>query len=323
MSHGNHYNPNQPRRPAGQTGAGEWTNDEGSGPKQISQPESVQLALLKEALKALFTARNFAPRPSTSPRVNPHPEIREPFNPRPPLFPLPLVPLVPDSPDPTPAAEQRALERALLTYNLLSGDNDADRRAAIVFKVGKYQYDSSRRKLSVAGIFRLNEDQLKDVCEKIKDVQGYTDDAYAKVMSEGKGLTNSQRGTEVHLRVQRAVAAANEPNFKAEISHVKSWEETGEEPKPEPPADSKEETVRYGTPKSIRIDVFEKKENVVCIYDIKTGDKRGLSPARMTELAASVAGKYGAVQFLVTEVRPQRLNNASQSRGRGQQTPKQ
>ena len=319
MSHGKPYDPNQPRHLIGELGAGQWKKvDEGR--EQTSPPEPVRLAW---ALSKFGSYLRAAPHPSAPPRVTPHPEIREPLNPRPPLFPVPLVPLVPDSPDPARVAEQRALERALLTYNLLSGDNDADRRAAIVFKVGEYQYDSARRKLSLAGIYRLNEDQLREVCKKIKDVQGYTDEAYAKALSEGKDLTNSQRGTEVHWRVEQAVKAANEPNFEAEISHVKSWEETGEEPKPEPPADNNEGVVRYGTPKSIRIDVFEKKENVVCIYDIKTGDKRGLSPARMMELAASVAGKYGAVRFLVTEVRPQRLNNASQSRGRGQQTPKQ
>ena len=62
-----------------------------------------------------------------------------------------------------------------------------------------------------------------------------------------------------------------------------------------------------------RIDVFEKKKNIVCIYDIKTGDKRGLSLPRMMELAASVAGKYGATKFLVTEIRPQRLNRRRRS----------
>ena len=120
-------------------------------------------------------------------------------------------------------------------------------------------------------------------------------------------------GTEVHQLVRDDVVAANEPNFKAEISHLKYEEETGEKPKLT--TDIDDPTVVYGTKDSIRIDVFEKKGDLVCIYDIKTGGKSGLSPARMAELAASVVGKYGATKFLVTEIRPQRLNNASQPRG--------
>jgi hypothetical protein len=130
MSHGKPYDPNQPRHLIGEIGAGQWKRvDEGHEASSRSDP--VRLAFL---LSKFGSGLRVAPRPSAPPRVAPHPEIREPFNPRPPLFPVPLVPLVPDSLDPARVAEQRALERALLTYNLLSGDNDADRRAAIVSK---------------------------------------------------------------------------------------------------------------------------------------------------------------------------------------------
>jgi hypothetical protein len=55
--------------------------------------------------------------------------------------------------------------------------------------------------------------------------------------------------------------------------------------------------------------VFEFAENnVVCVYDIKTGLGRrsGLSPARMFEIADKIFKAYGSqyVLIIVTEVRP-------------------
>jgi hypothetical protein len=61
---------------------------------------------------------------------------------------------------------------------------------------------------------------------------------------------------------------------------------------------------QYGT---IRIDVFEEAPNqTVCVYDIKTG-KRGLSPARMLEIATKVFAAYNDVKrIIITEIRPSR-----------------
>jgi hypothetical protein len=45
----------------------------------------------------------------------------------------------------------------------------------------------------------------------------------------------------------------------------------------------------------------------VCVYDIKTGEKTGLSFARMVELAGTAYTLYpGANRIIVTEVRPNR-----------------
>jgi hypothetical protein len=80
-----------------------------------------------------------------------------------------------------------------------------------------------------------------------------------------------------------------DPDFKSEQSFIKSQE-----------AD-------YGDKGSVRVDVYENRRNgSVCIYDIKTGD-RGLSFARMQELASHVGTSYpGTTRIIVTEVRPER-----------------
>ena len=68
---------------------------------------------------------------------------------------------------------------------------------------------------------------------------------------------------------------------------------------------TREET--YGTPGSIRVDVLERaQENVVCVYDIKTG-KSGLSATRAAEIASRVAVIYTpASRIIVIETRPKR-----------------
>jgi len=79
-----------------------------------------------------------------------------------------------------------------------------------------------------------------------------------------------------------------DPNFRAEVSHVKGLEEAQD----------------YGTKGSIRVDVLERRDRAtVCVYDIKTG-RSGLSIMR-SEIASTVFSAYGPVQrIIITEVRP-------------------
>jgi hypothetical protein len=81
-----------------------------------------------------------------------------------------------------------------------------------------------------------------------------------------------------------------DPDFRAEVSFIKSKEES------------------YGEPGTKRIDALEKVKtsNTVCVHDLKTGVSR-LSFKRMLELASSVAYFYpGTDRIVVTETRPQR-----------------
>jgi len=63
--------------------------------------------------------------------------------------------------------------------------------------------------------------------------------------------------------------------------------------------------VIYGRPNAIRVDVLERVDDrTVCVYDIKTGS-RGLSIARMNEIASNVNVRYpGTHRIVVIETRP-------------------
>jgi hypothetical protein len=92
----------------------------------------------------------------------------------------------------------------------------------------------------------------------------------------------------------------------AEPSFRKTLDETGERLKPTPmTVNGQTIVVRRGEKGSIRVDVYEKvSDDLVCVYDIKTG-RSGLSYKRIEEIAAAVAEKYGKeARFIIIEIRP-------------------
>jgi hypothetical protein len=82
----------------------------------------------------------------------------------------------------------------------------------------------------------------------------------------------------------------DDPNFRAEVSATKTRE------------------AGYGELGSTRIDVFENPgTGTICVYDVKTGEKTGISFARMVELAGAARALYpDSSRIIVTEVRPNR-----------------
>jgi hypothetical protein len=91
------------------------------------------------------------------------------------------------------------------------------------------------------------------------------------------------------MQLKDQIDDMNDPNFRAEVSVLKSLEET------------------YGTKDSVRIDVFENTgKGTVCVYDIKTA-KRGLSLPRSLEIATKVHSSFSGVEsIMVIEIRPTR-----------------
>jgi len=70
--------------------------------------------------------------------------------------------------------------------------------------------------------------------------------------------------------------------------------------------ESSVDPVDYGTAGSTRLDVLEDRRpesDMVCVYDIKTG-RAGLNPGRLRQISQEVNKHFGAVRFIVIEVRP-------------------
>jgi hypothetical protein len=135
-------------------------------------------------------------------------------------------------------------------------------------------------------------------------VQRFTDEA-TRNTDRAEFRNAAEYGTAVHSEVQAAVKNDKEGDLSAEVSLLKTLEETGELPKqPENELGERQET-RWGKKGSLRIDVLENTENgMVCVYDIKTG-KKGLSARRIAEIARAVYLRHpSASGFVVTEMRP-------------------
>jgi hypothetical protein len=241
-----HYDPNQPRRPAGNSDGGQWTDDD--GPDSGEPPRLAQF-----------------PLPNTNP-------IRPIVRPGPPVVTL------------------------LALFAALSAENSPEQRAIFEFNARAFRRDPNGE-LDRAKVEVLNREQVENECRKLDKVQKKTDKAVDSINDQirrtGVYMSPTQFGTAVHKNLKDQIADLNDPNLRAEVSYWKMQEDKV-----------------YGRPGSIRVDVLERTdENVVCVYDIKTGQSRrsGLTPARMLEIAKNVLTAYPhARHVIVTEVRPTR-----------------
>jgi hypothetical protein len=191
------------------------------------------------------------------------------------------------------AAEEAAaatIELGLALYSWYMSRNRPDLVPVIAFKAQEFQPGQDEAGTTVLSAVRnLTRDEVKDVCDRIDDVQDETNAAAKTVVATQPNLPPARHGTAVHMQLKEQIDDMNDPNFRAEVSVLKSLEET------------------YGTKDSVRIDVFENTgKGTVCVYDIKTA-KRGLSLPRSLEIATKVHSSFSGVESIVViEIRPTR-----------------
>lgn len=174
-------------------------------------------------------------------------------------------------------------------YEWLSSTDDSDQHTVALFSAREYVRGAGEA-FALNSVRSLDRNEVDDFCPRYGEVQARTDDAVETVRRRGAlDMTPQAFGTAVHLDLKNQVRALRDPNFRAEISVLKSLDET------------------YGAKNSVRIDVFENAGNgTVCVYDIKTG-RRGLGGRRSAEISGKVASSFqSADRILVIEVRPSR-----------------
>ncbi len=208
----------------------------------------------------------------------------------------------------------QALNAAALTFfTWLSSRKDPNRTAIFAFNAKKYERPETdgNEKRPVVFVGSLTRDEVRKVCDKLPDVQELTDAAVANVKRVGDYKGPADFGTKVHKEIADAIRKANEPNFKAEKSVIKTLLETGRQTSTANSGNAQEVDPKmkadYGELGSIRIDAYENvpEKSAVCVYDPKTG-WRGLSFPRMNELAAAAHRLFGYKPnyIFVIEVRP-------------------
>lgn len=193
-----------------------------------------------------------------------------------------------------PALAETTINSALTLFNWLSARNKLDGLQAVAgFNAGDYAPSADAINLSFVG--QLREDEVDRACPRFQEVRSRTDAAVDAVGPRDNFPSPREYGTAVHTNLKWQVESLGDPSFRAERSYLKSYYE------------GPREEIPYGSPNSLRIDVYEQRDNgTVCVYDIKTG-KAGLSPERAAEIAGTVYRRFfGVRRIIVTEVRPRR-----------------
>lgn len=180
------------------------------------------------------------------------------------------------------------LGAAIALFTLLTLRKDRNQQPIIVVKARDYHRDGSDG-FDVEDVRLLTQEDVDKICQRLQQVQIITDSSNNAAKSLRGSMSPTQYGTLVHTLVKRQIDAMGDPNFRAEVSHVKGIEDAQD----------------YGTKGSVRVDVLERRDqSTVCVYDIKTG-RSGLSLTRFAEIARTVFSAYGPVQrIIITEVRP-------------------
>jgi hypothetical protein len=201
----------------------------------------------------------------------------------------------------------RLIAAALTLFTWLASQKGRDGTAVFAFKAAKYEKKEGPKgqsELSWVGYVK-RDDLKKEVCEKLDTVQKLTDAAVKKVREDGEYDGPADFGTKVHKMIVDKINRRLDPDFKAEVSAIKSELEPREDPNyavNKPKLDAK-----YGQRGTVRFDAYENHQEkaTVCVYDPKTG-KRGLSFPRMTELAKAAFKlfHYPPQHIIVIEVRP-------------------
>lgn len=180
-----------------------------------------------------------------------------------------------------------AIESALTLFAALLALNSANERPIFEFNARGFERDENGN-ADIANARLLNREEVDAACPRLNEVQERTDFAASSVHRPDYPRP-ADYGTAVHHNLKQQIVSLNDPNFRAEVSLLKT------------------EQADYGVKDTIRIDVFERLGNgTVCVYDIKTG-KEGLSPARFAEITRRVFKVFpDTTRIIISEIRPTR-----------------
>ncbi len=175
--------------------------------------------------------------------------------------------------------------------------DNSSARAIIEFENREYRPVEGGQGLDIVGTKLLTREETRIACPRLDEIQSRVDHIDAQMRDEYPNLTSQQHGTVVHVRLANEIKAQRDPDFKAEVSILKS--------------ETASRFSDYGQLNTVRIDVLERVDaQTVCVYDLKTG-RAGLSVSRSSEIAREVYKAFGRVhqRVIVTEVRPKNGNS--------------
>ena len=318
---GRKYSPDQPRVPAGSSEGGQWTSGGGT---TVSAPTR-QYARNDRPSRGV--AEDIGSTQAFAPEANVRTETRSPFSPgwtqrhivelsggRGAIYfenngpvqtivdaatgasiaktrwtangakDLPVVRSVYAN----PLVVEKTLEAAAALYAALSTQFTKGQTPVAEFAI-ETATEAGGTGLKVRHVGTPETEEVQKSCPKLPDVQRMTDRAVAEVKRIDTYMTPSQFGTAVHMNLKDQINRLGQPNFRAERSFRKEVSE-GE-----------------GLSGSVRIDAYElvQPEELVCVYDIKTGNSK-LTFSRMEEIARTSLTRFGGngMRMIILQIRP-------------------
>lgn len=291
------YDPNQPRVPKGHSDGGQWTSggggeapltrfaalqsdrvaDDGAGPEARKGAPTDQRAYLDES-------------PTTKPATA-----------NPPGTPVPRIPGTPAAQPqaPKPKIGVGAWGVALELFKQLSPHSRPDRPVAIEFNIRAREYprdEDGKTELDFKAVRVLRPDEVQKFCPRLWQVQYLTNETVRLLDRVRPDVDRGAFGSAVHTLLKLRVERENDPDFKAEISYLKTPDMT--RPDPFAPAGWGEKNTR-------RLDILEnvREQQTVCIYDVKTSGAR-FTVRDMNEIANTARHYFpDAKSFVLIEVK--------------------
>ncbi len=290
-----HFDPNQPRVPAGHPGGGQWTSfgallgggDVASrGASVSSEPGRASSSRLpSDATELAFSGSDA----NVLPRA---PGVRRLFKTQ------PLRPA-----------------EALALYELLSAQDGPDGQAVLHLKAYGFKRDGSGNfNFTHAFVERLTREQVARACKRFDEVQRLLSRTYDEVVRDNPKFNAGQIGSRVHLLMKERINSDSSLNdvLRAEVSYLE-----GEKEPPPSPANK-----NHGRAGSIRPDIREKsigapEESIgaalerltpetVCFYELTTG-QRDMGPARSIKIGQMTKDAFPNdhfTHFIVLQMRP-------------------
>lgn len=181
---------------------------------------------------------------------------------------------------------QVVIDAAIELYDLWLSKREPAEGTVFAFKAALIKPSAGENEPPIL-VANRPRDEIEQICKRLIAVQQIADKA-ASNHPRRNYESNSLRGTAIHLDMKNDIEGLNDPDFRAEVSVIKS-----------------QGLVNYGERGSVRIDAFERRSReVVCIYDLKTGYS-GFSNARMVEMFYNAQKLFPSAQsFFMIEVRP-------------------
>ncbi|MCJ2082869.1 hypothetical protein [Methylobacterium sp. J-090] len=135
----------------------------------------------------------------------------------------------------------------------------------------------------------VSQTMLNQACPLNREVQAVVNEAAKRLRALYPHLDNTRLGNLIHYDVAATFRKLGYPNVKVELSLDTSGFE-----------------IRYGAPRSVRLDLYElTPEDMVCTYDHKTGEAE-LDPERALRLARTAKKHFPQARgVIMIQIKPQ------------------